>query len=115
MHIPFDLDRKYTVEQIAVDHLKKSTKTVYNLIKERKLKAYRIGKEFVITASQLNDFAGNQRLDDRSADWIDTDAPPEPEPEEIDIDKLTPAQLRRALVSPRDLGFEEAPRRRLPK
>lgn len=60
--IPFDQDIKYTLEQVAKDHLHKCTRTVRDLIKARKLKAYRIGREFIITASDLNEFAEGRRL-----------------------------------------------------
>ena len=59
--IPFHKDTKFTVEEVAAE-LRKSTATIYDLIKKRKLEAYRIGRNFVITGSQLDDFAERRRL-----------------------------------------------------
>jgi excisionase family DNA binding protein len=88
--IPFDLDRKYTVKEIAKDHLRKSEKTVYNLIRDRKLNAYRFGKEFVITASQLEDYAKDRQL---IKHWLVTGAITQ-----VDITILTDEMLSGATI-----------------
>jgi excisionase family DNA binding protein len=59
--IPFDLDRHYTVEDV-MKILNKSDTTVYGYLRKRQLKSYRFGREFIITASQLNEFAESRRL-----------------------------------------------------
>lgn len=102
--IPFDLDRKYTVKQVAKEQLNKSTKTVYSLVKSRKLKAYRFGKELVITASQLNDYAEGLRFKHWFSSIFDlaeldpahvTEAPVE-----IEFDSLTEKQVCAAYLDP---------------
>ena len=99
--VPFDLDAKYTVEQVA-DMLQKSTKTIYGWIKTRKLKAYRFGREIIITASQLNDFANDRLLKKwfpELGNLSELDPAYVP-PEEVDIDSLTEAEILAAYVIP---------------
>jgi len=104
--MPFDLDRKYTVKQIARDQLNKSTKTVYDLIKSRKLKAYRIGKELVITASQLNDYAESVRFKHwfssiAAIDTADLDPAHVTEaPVELELGSLSEKQILSAYIDP---------------
>lgn len=99
-------DKKYTVEEVARDHLRKSTKTVYKWIRERKLKAYRIGNEFIITASQLNEFAESKELKHWTfSQWDFSELDPaylDPAyipPKEVDIDSLSEAEILGATVS----------------
>jgi excisionase family DNA binding protein len=93
-------DKKYTVEQVAREHLHKSTKTVYKWIKERKLKAYRIGNEFIITASQLNEFAESIKLKHSIfSQWDLSEIDPAYVPPlEVDIDSLSEAEVLGAKV-----------------
>lgn len=102
--IDFASDQKYTVAEIAQE-LDKSTKTVYSWIKKRKLKAYRFGKDFIITASQLNDFADRHILSSRT----------EPDPdwevgtgdyEEVPLDSLSDDEIASARIRPILLGIE---------
>jgi excisionase family DNA binding protein len=104
--VPFADDKKYTVEEVARDHLHKSTKTVYKLIKERKLKAYRIEKGFLITASQLNEFAESKELKHwlfGQSDFSELDPayldPAYVRPKEVEIDSLSEAEILGATVS----------------
>ncbi len=59
--IPFDLERHYTVEDV-MKILNKSDTTVYGYLRKRQLKSYRFGREYIIMASQLNEFAEGRRL-----------------------------------------------------
>jgi excisionase family DNA binding protein len=100
--VSFADDKKYTVESLAAE-LGKSTKTVYGWIRARKLKAYRFGKEYLITASQLNDFANDRLL----KKWLAAELthlneldPAYVPPTEVDIDSLTEKQILSAFVIP---------------
>jgi len=103
--VSFADDKKYTVEQVANEHLHKSTKTIYNLIKDRKLKAYRIGREFVITASALNEFAEPKLLEKWFPAFANLDEldPAYQPPEEVDLDSLSDDEFRRAYLLPSEL------------
>jgi len=59
--IPFDLDRHYTPQQI-MKILNKSHTTVYEYLRKQKLGSYQIGREYIITASQLNEFAKEREI-----------------------------------------------------
>jgi excisionase family DNA binding protein len=104
--VSFAEDKKYTVADIA-EMLGKSTKTVYGWIKTRKLRAYRFGKDFIITASHLNDFAENQFLDKWYFTMSNSDAldPAFVPPVEVDIDTLSEAQILSAYVTVSELGL----------
>lgn len=45
----------YLVEELA-EKLRVSTMTIYRYIKAKKIKAYKIGKEFRIEKNEFNDF-----------------------------------------------------------
>ncbi len=102
--ISFANDKKYTVAELAAE-INKSTKSIYRLIKERKLKAYRFGKDLIITASQLNDYADQNIL----KKWFPNAAyagdldPAYVPPEEIDITELTLEEIESAFVTPYEL------------
>jgi len=110
--LSFDQDSKYTVEQVA-KHLQKSTKTVRALIKKRKLRAYQFGKRFVITASQLNEFAETQLLEkwlpgSRSEhDLAELDPAYEP-PVEVALESLTDEELLAAGLVPESNRIPES-------
>jgi excisionase family DNA binding protein len=105
--VSFADDKKYTVADIA-EMLGKSTKTVYGWIRARKLRAYRFGKDFIITASHLNDFAENQFLDNWYFTMSNPDAldPAFVPPVEVDIDTLSEAQILSAYVIVSELGLK---------
>lgn len=59
--IPFDLDRKYTVQDV-MKALNKSDTTVYGYIRTQQLGHYRFEREIIVTASQLNEFAKEREI-----------------------------------------------------
>ena len=103
--IPFDLDRKYTVKDIA-EQADRSTKTVRKWITTRKLKAYDFGRGFIITATDWNVFADANKLRFLYS-WLGYDNAAEidpayepPKPTEVNIDDLTDEQLNAAIIIP---------------
>ena len=53
-------DKFYTAEELAKE-LKLNVMTIYRYIKAKKLKAYKIGKEFRIDKVEFNKFLGKSK------------------------------------------------------
>lgn len=56
-----DIEMLYTVEQVA-EILQVSTKTVRNLVKERKIKAVRVGVQIRIRKEDLDSYLESQSI-----------------------------------------------------
>ena len=50
-----DATKLYTLQEVA-DYLKVSRQTIYNYVTAKKLRASKIGKEYRVTESDLQDF-----------------------------------------------------------
>lgn len=100
--IPFHLDTKFTVAEAAKE-LKRSTRTIRDWIKERKLGAYRIGHVLIITGSQMDAFARERVLKyvlfGDTADAAELDPAYEPPTiNEVDLDSLNDEELNAAIL-----------------
>lgn len=58
---PIDSERLWTVAEVA-DHMRVSNMTVYRLIKRGELRAIRVGKNYRLRGSDLDEYLSASRL-----------------------------------------------------
>ena len=110
-NVSFAYDKKYTVESLAAE-IGYSTRTVYDWIRERKLKAtkFKGSRKIIITATNLNEFRDEYNtlkhwyssiFDLAELDPAELDPAHVTEaPVQIDLDSLTEEQILSAYIDP---------------